>query len=209
MGMNAFLSMPGIKGSARQKHVLDKIEVHGVTAEANAPIDFKTGRPEKGKIKHQPLVVTKQIDRASPLLYEALKNKTKYDVVTLEFWRMPPGGGAEQNHYTKVMNGVQVVGVKLLMPNNRRPENEILPEQEELSLSYTSIGYSFRAGGATGGTDPKENAETSPLEAEPDKPYEAKVQELATDLGKIAGKHIAAEVYDAFKSLIKPQEPKK
>lgn len=208
MGMNAFLSIPNVKGSARQKHVLDKIVVRGAVADANAQIDFKTGRPTKDKVRHKPLVVTKEIDRASPQLYEALKNKTKYNMVTLEFWRMPPGGGGEQNYYTLVMNDVTVVGIKLVMPNNRRPENELVPELEELSLSYGSIGYSFKAGGAQGGTDPKESSETDPIEIEPEKAWEAQVQDLAFDMAKKAGTKIGAEVYEMFKSMIKP-EPKK
>mgnify|MGYP002371546380 FL=1 len=52
MGMNAFLDIPGVKGSARQEHVKDQITVHGVVAEVRADLDWKTGRPVPDKSKH-------------------------------------------------------------------------------------------------------------------------------------------------------------
>jgi type VI secretion system Hcp family effector len=204
MGMNAFLTLPGIKGSARQKHVLGKIVVAGVDAQVGAELNWKTGRPEKGKNKHRPMVITKDIDLASPALHTALDKGTRFDVVTLELWRMPPSGGTEENYYTIVMNGVQVVGIKTIMVNNRRPENQLIPEQEEVSLSYETIIYGFKSGGKPDGTDATTSSKTEVMQAEFDIPSEAKIKELAIDVGKDAGKFVAGEVY----SLWKGGEPK-
>lgn len=199
MGMNAFLSIPNVKGSARQKHAAGKIVVSGVTAEVNAELDWKSGRPEKKKSKHKPMVITKDIDLASPALHTALHNGTKWDVVTLEFWRMPPSGGSDENYYTIAMNGVQVTGIKTIMVNNRKPENQLLPEQEEVSISYESIVYGFNSEGKQGGTEAAKTAKSEVLPAEFEIPAEAKVKELAVDAGKDAGKAIASEVYSLFK----------
>jgi type VI secretion system secreted protein Hcp len=198
MGMNAYLSLPPIRGSARAQHVLGKIVVSGVTAEVRADLDWKTGRPEKAKNKHKPLVITKDLDLASPALQGALLSGATFNAVTLEFWRMPPGGGTDQNYYTIAMSGVQVIGIRLVMPNNRFAANEQLPEQEEVSLSYTSITYTFSAGGKPGGTDPGEKAQSESLDAECEMPAEAKLKQLAVDIGKDAGKAIAGEVYATF-----------
>ena len=197
MGMNAFLSLPPIKGSARMEHSLGKIVVNGVTAEVRAELNWRTGRPEKDKNKHKPLVITKDVDLASPALQAALLSGASFNFATLEFWRTPPGGGSDQNYYSIVMSGVQVIGIRLLMPNNRFASNEQLPEQEEISLSYTSITYTFSAGGKPG-TDPVEKAQTEPLPAECDIPSEAKIKQLATDLSKDLAKAIAAEIYAQF-----------
>lgn len=203
--MNAFLEIPDVKGSARQKHVLGKIVINGMTALVAADPNWKTGKPEKDKNKHKPMVLIKEIDRASTKLYTALKNATTYDNVRLEFWRMPPGGGTEQNYYTIKMDGVQIAGLRLLMPNNRFSINELMPEQEELMLTFTSISYSFSAGGKEGGTDSKENAVSAELKAEFEIPIETKAKAAAIDAGKDATKALAGEIYKLFK----PESPKK
>lgn len=198
MGMNAFLDIPGIKGSARQAHVKDQITVNGVVAEVRADLDWKTGRAVPDQSKHRPLVITKEIDRASPALHTAMKEGKSFDGVKLQFWRMPPGGGREQNYYTISMSGVKVVRIQLHMENARLPANSLLPEQEDVALSYTGISYTFHAGGSKGGTDQKEDAASGAMDAACDIPAEAKLKALALDIGKDAGKALAGEIYGLF-----------
>src|SRR5262249_52885791 len=125
MGMNAFLTLPGIKGSARQKDREGKIVVSGVVHEVVSDLDFapqtvitRRRGPEAigtvrlvnsvvkaGDATHKPLVVTKDLDQSSPLLHGAMglkdsKSATVFPEVTIEFWRMPPSGGIEENHFT-------------------------------------------------------------------------------------------------------------
>lgn len=199
MGMDAFLEIPGVKGSARQNHVKDQITVHGVVAEVRADLDWKTGRPVPDKSKHRPLVVTKEIDLASPALQTALKLGTTFDFARLRFWRMPPGGGREDNYYSILLSDVQVVGIHVDMANNRRPENDLVPELEHVSFSYAGISYVFSAAQKQEGTDPKENAESGAMIADCEIPALAKVKAMAIDAGKDAGKAIAAAIYEALK----------
>jgi len=199
MGMNAFLEIPGVKGSALQTHVKDQITVHGVVAEVRADLDWKTGRPVPDKSKHKPLVVTKGIDLASPALHAALKLGTKFGHVVLRFWRMPPGGGREEAYYTIRLSDVQVVDIQLDMGNNRLPENDLMPELEHVSFSFTGISYAFAAAQKKEGTDPKENAESGAMLADCEIPVLAKVKAMAIDAGKDAGKAVAGAIYDAFK----------
>lgn len=199
MGMNAFLEIPGVKGSARQQHVKDLITVHGVVAEVRADLSWTTGRPEPDKSKHKPIVITKEFDLASPALQTALKVGTTFEHVRLQFWRMPPGGGREEAYYTIRMSEVKVVDIQLDMPNNRRPENDLLPELEHVSFSYTGISYTFAAAQRQEGTDKKENAESGAMLADCDIPALAKVKAMAIDAGKDAGKAIAGAIYEALK----------
>lgn len=214
----AFLEIPGIKGSARQKHVLEKIAIQGVAAEVYAVPNWVTGKPDpdgllggagkKVKTRHKPMILTKEIDKASPLLYEALESAETYNNVFLYFWRLPPGGGAEQNYYTIRMSGVQVAGVRVIMPNNRFAANELMPEQEELLLTYTHIEYNFDttpSGGGplgasgSGGTDKTEKASSEKFAVESEIPIEAKAHAVAVEGGKWAAKSGANEIYKLFK----------
>jgi len=219
MGLAAFLEIPGIKGSARQKHVLEKIVIHGVSAETYAVPNWITGKPDpegvlkqsegkKFKTRHKAMVLTKLIDKASPKLYEALASGESFNNVFLYFWRMPPGGGVEQNYYTIRMSGVQVAGLRILMPNNRMQANELMPEQEELLLTYTAVEYTFDTtptssalggGSGSGGTDKVEKANTEKFNVEFEPPIEAKVHEAAVAGGKWAAKAGAGQIYKLFK----------
>jgi hypothetical protein len=154
------------------------------------------------------MVLTKPIDRASPKLYEMMSKAESVDGVVLNFWRMPPGGGLEQNFYRIKMDGVQVAGVRLLMPNNRMSGNELLAEQEELLLTYTIIEYVFDTtptpspGGGSGGTDPVESEKTNRITARFEPPHEVLAKQLAIDAGKWAASEAASPVYGIFKKVV-------
>lgn len=214
MALNAFLRIPEIKGSARQRHVQGYIEIHGVVAEVAADIDWKTGFPKTGgltnlqtkpKPKHKAMILTKQIDLASADLYKAVYNGMKFKKADLAFWRMPPGGGTEEQYYTMQLEQVRIAGVQILMPNNRLTVNELVPELEQVLLTYETIAYLYDAGGKSGGTDPKQSSSSDIMPAEFEPPIEAKIKAVALDYAKDATKYLAGEVY----SLFKPDAAKK
>lgn len=209
----AFLTIPGIDGSARQKHVLKQIAIQAVTAETVAVPDWKTGKPSNSgllgqvvsplaQVRHKVMVLTKPIDKASPALYEAMESGAKWDGVALNFWRIPPAGGAEQNYYRIKMDGVQVAGIRLVMPNNRMPGNELFPEQEELLITYTHVEYVYDTTPTDSnnkGSEPTESSNMPRLEVEFDVPLEAKVHAAAVEGGKAAAKEAAGKLYELFK----------
>lgn len=209
----AFLTIPGVEGSARQKHVLKQIAIQAVTAETVATPDWKSGTPSNSgvlgkvisplaEVRHRAMVLTKPIDQASPALYEAMSNGAKWDGVSLNFWRIPPAGGAEQNYYRIKMDGVQVAGMRLVMPNNRMPGNELLPEQEELLITYTHVEYVYDTtptDTSNKGSEPTEKTNMQRLEVEFEVPLEAKVREAAVEGAKTAAKEAAGKLYELFK----------
>ena len=82
MVLNAYLKLKGqkqgtIKGSVTQKGREGKIAVIAVTHEIISPRDAASGLPT-GKRMHKPFVITKvitkKLDKSSPLLYNALVN---------------------------------------------------------------------------------------------------------------------------------------
>ena len=182
MPMTAFMEIPGVKGDALQKHVLDQIIVVAVTQETVAEIDPTSAMP-KPKTRHRPLVITKRCDSASPLLYDALDQNKEFDKVRLNFWRIPPFGGAEENHLSMVITDVQVAFLRLKMLNNRTPGPD-LPVGEELGLTYKTITWEWHAGGNVGGTAPKEQDSTSFLAAPFETSAEAFLRQTALDLLK-------------------------
>ena len=78
MALNSFLQLKGekqgdIKGSVTQKGRAGKIMVIAFNHEVQSPRDAGTGQAT-GKRIHKPFVITKEIDKSSPLLYAALTN---------------------------------------------------------------------------------------------------------------------------------------
>lgn len=112
MALNAYLTVKGqkqgnIKGSVTQKGREGTILVHAASHEIVSPRDAASGLPT-GKRMHKPFVVTKEVDRATPLLYQAMVSNEQLPEWTLRFAR-PTAQGVEHQHYT----------VKLTNPRSR------------------------------------------------------------------------------------------
>src|SRR5262245_26518966 len=90
MALNAYLRLKGqkqgeIKGSVTQKGREGSIMVIAVTHEILSPRDPASGLPT-GKRMHKPFVVTKELDKSSPLLYSVLVNNENVPEWSLQFW---------------------------------------------------------------------------------------------------------------------------
>src|SRR3954470_1995728 len=108
MALNAYLKLKGAKqgaidGSVTQKGREGKIMIIAVQHEIVSPRDPASGLPT-GKRMHKPFVVTKELDKSSPLLYNVLVNNENIPTWKLEHWtpqiKAAQGTGAEVQHYT-------------------------------------------------------------------------------------------------------------
>jgi type VI secretion system secreted protein Hcp len=87
-----------IKGSVTQAGREDSIMVIGYSHEVDSPRDAASGLPT-GKRQHKPIVVTKEIDKSTPLLMSALINNENLTDVELRFWQ-PSRSGKELQIYS-------------------------------------------------------------------------------------------------------------
>src|SRR6185436_4825615 len=108
MALNAYLRLKGqkqgnIEGSVTQKGRDKSIMVIAVSHEVVSPRDPASGLPT-GKRMHKPFVITKELDKSSPLLYNALVNNENISEWELQFWTpqisAASGTGVEVQHYT-------------------------------------------------------------------------------------------------------------
>jgi type VI secretion system Hcp family effector len=144
VALNAFLNFEGkIKGSARQKGREGKVTVIGFQHRIGA-IPDSNGFPTKENTPGA-VIVTKEFDLASPKLHEALQNGTKFGDVKIEFWRMPPTGGQEENYYTIVLSDAQIASIQSAMLLNKIQENSLIPEHEQVAISYKGISFTFKS----------------------------------------------------------------
>ncbi len=152
MALNAFLKLKGqvqgdIKGSVIQKGREGKIMVIAFNHEVESPRDGASGQAIGKKI-HHPFVITKEIDRSTPLLYQALVTNE-----TLITWELQcfaiKNTGQEANNYTVRLTNAKIVDIRSFMLNNKFAENTKMPLMEEVSFVYEKIEWTWVDGGIT------------------------------------------------------------
>ena len=159
MALNAYLRLKGakqgdIKGSVTQKGREGRIAVIAFSHEIVSPRDAASGLPT-GKRMHKPLVVTKELDKATPLLHAALVSNEAITGFTLDFFspsRGPgPGGGAgaEVNDFTITLQNASIASIRMTMPNNKDPDLMKLATSEEIAFTYQKITWTWVDGGVT------------------------------------------------------------
>ena len=162
MALNAYLKLKGAKqgvitGSVTQKGREGKIMVIAVSHEIVSPRDSSSGQAT-GKRMHKPFVITKELDKSSPLLYNALVNNENITEFELQFWtsQLSPGTGTglEVQHYTVRLTNASISDIRFTMLNNKNPELNRYAEYEEIAFTYQKIEWTWVKGGITASDTP-------------------------------------------------------
>jgi type VI secretion system secreted protein Hcp len=94
-----------IKGGSTRRH--GGIEVSSFSFGVTTPVDAGTGQLT-GRRQHKPVIIVRETDSASPLLYQALLSNETLKSVSLSFAR-PNGSGKEEVYQTiELTNGAIV-----------------------------------------------------------------------------------------------------
>ncbi len=115
------------------------ILVHGFNHEINVPFDAASGGVT-GRRRHEPLRILKEVDRSTPLLYQALAMNEVLDPVILRFYRIDPGGG-EEHFFTITLENARIIGMRQWMPNELDPATQTYRHMEEVSFTYQRINW--------------------------------------------------------------------
>lgn len=158
MALNAYLKLKGqktgdIKGSVTQKGREGKIMVIAVSHAIVSPRDPASGLPT-GKRQHKPLVITKELDMSSPLLWNVLVTNENIPEWELQFWTPQVGGavgggGTEKQHFTIKLTNANIASIDFRMLNNKNPELMRYAEYEEVAFTYQKIEWIWVQGGIT------------------------------------------------------------
>ena len=105
---------------------------HAVTQ----PTDRASGGSSGTRV-HSPVVITKQFDKSSPLLYQALCKGEALPSVVVSFYRIE--GSAEVKYFTITLENAKVTEVKSWMPNFQDASQAHLQQMEDVSIRYTKI----------------------------------------------------------------------
>ncbi len=150
MSMPAHLSLEGnkqgkIEGSCTIKGREGTILVRTVEHTVSIPKSPQTGLPA-GKHVHGPLTITKEIDKSSPKLFQALCSGEQMKTVTLDWYRINPNG-REDNYYTTKLENALIVGLRTWMPNALDGANDQMGHMEDVSFTYEKIIETWKPDG--------------------------------------------------------------
>lgn len=155
MALNAYLKLKGqkqgeIKGSVTQKGREGKIMVIAASHQVLIPHDEATGMLT-GRRMHKPFIITKELDKSSPLLYNMLVTNENITDWELQFWtpnlRSSTGIGTEKQHYTVKLVNARIVDINFHMLNNKNPDLTRYAEYEEVAFDYEKITWLWVDGG--------------------------------------------------------------
>jgi len=147
-GLDAYMWITGetqgqIQGSVTQAGREDSMEVVEFAHNISQAIDSATGLPS-GKRQHRPIRVTKPVDKASPLLANALTYNEKLTSVRIDFWR-PNSNGTEVQFYTVELVNARIASIS--QHHGSTPELVAMPTQETVTLMYDKIIWTWQDGG--------------------------------------------------------------
>lgn len=99
------------------------------------PADCVPGKENQSS----PFTIVKEIDRASPNLLLAFKNREPLDVV-FRLYRTTPEG-TQQNYFTITLKGALITGIRQELPFTQDPRTAIYTHHERVSFVYKSIEW--------------------------------------------------------------------
>jgi type VI secretion system secreted protein Hcp len=150
VALTAYLRVVGtkqgeIKGSVTQKGREGRIAVIAMSHEFLSPRDPATGMAT-GKRMHKPLVVTKEMDRASTGLRSMLIGNEVAKDWELQFFRPAPTG-QETQYLTIRLTNAGISSIEMTMPNNKRADLAGLETYEDVEFVYQKIEWTWVDGG--------------------------------------------------------------
>ena len=138
-----------IKGSVTQKGREGWILVYGFHHEIVSPRDAASGLAT-GKRQHKPLSITKEIDKSTPLFYQAFVNNENFSEVILRFFTSDlKNAGKELQNYTIKLINANIISIVDDMANNKIAENAKLPLLQMISFTYQKIEWTWTDGAIT------------------------------------------------------------
>jgi len=97
---------------------------------------------------HQPVVITKYIDKSSPLLAQALTDREIIDCEIILY--RESSLGTQEKFYTIKLEGAVIAAKNLNMPNILLGGNAEMEEQ--IAIRYRTIAWTHHKGNTTGST---------------------------------------------------------
>ena len=150
MPMPCFLSIEGqtqgkIDGGCTIKGHEGKILVQAVDHTIEIPKSMQTGLPT-GKRVHGAMVITKEFDKATPKVFQALCSGEQLKNCKLEYVRISPQG-KEELYYTVELQNAIITSTRTSVPLCLDVSNKTMGHMEEVAFTYETIIHRYEPDG--------------------------------------------------------------
>ncbi|MEB0041652.1 MULTISPECIES: Hcp family type VI secretion system effector [unclassified Pseudomonas] len=101
-----------------------------------------------GRRMHKPLIITKAIDKSSPLLFNAATNGEALKICQLHVYR--PSGSGVEHFYTIELEGAVIVAFNQTMPHCQNLSTAHFTQLETVHFAYQNIVLRHESGKTVG-----------------------------------------------------------
>ncbi|ANU39449.1 Hcp family type VI secretion system effector [Vibrio scophthalmi] len=129
----------------------DEMLVQQFDHTVTVPTDPQSGNPS-GQRVHKPFKFTVSLNKAVPLLYNALASGEKISEVELKWYRTSVEGKQENFFITKLENAA-IVDIHCEMPHCQNSANADFTQNITVSMSYRKIVWEHVNAGTSGSDD--------------------------------------------------------
>jgi type VI secretion system secreted protein Hcp len=133
-----------IKANVQIKGREGTAEGHAFDYSVCIPSDKNTGQLTSIR-KHNNVILTKGLDSASPVLFDACCRGKTLQSVKFDWYRINDRG-EEELYFTHTLSNVKVVEVKHYMLHVKNPQNDGYSHQEEINLRFQKIELNYPDG---------------------------------------------------------------
>ena len=115
------------------------------------PTDPQSGQPS-GQRAHRPFKFTVAMNKAVPLLYNALASGEMLPTVELKWYRTSVEG-KQEHFFTTALEDATIVNIDCKMPHCQDPSKSDYTQLIEVSMSYRKISWDHTVAGTSGADD--------------------------------------------------------
>ena len=151
MSTNAYLLLKGKKlgfissgvaseesiGTDYRTEMADQILIRNFSHQIIAPRDVQSGLPTGRPAVHKPLMISKLVDKSSPLIMGALNSGEQLTTFELVWYRSSPETGSDEPYYAIALEEAVVVDVQ----TNNNPETDNSLHVEDVYFAYQRITW--------------------------------------------------------------------
>ena len=146
MSMKVFMKVKDMAGSATEAGRSDWSIVFGFDHLLKYPFNPSLGGGS-GEPSHGACTAIKEIDKASPKLYEALAKKLMVASVEFEFERDLPGDGKTEVYFKILLTECRVTIARPHIRHSTGPDDMMPSHLEEIGFAYRKIDWEWLSGG--------------------------------------------------------------
>lgn len=129
----------------------DEILAQEIDHQIGAPTDPQSGQPT-GQRVHKPLTFTSALNKASPLLYQALATGEMLPTVEVRWFRTSTDG-KQEHFFTTKLEEATVVDIHTVLPHSQDSDNSNYTQLIKTSLSYRKVSWSHVVAGTEASDD--------------------------------------------------------